>query len=138
MGIKLKIVGTSDEIVLENDEIISARYISDTPNNSTSRATDLSVGLELVGKISNEQEDISKKLANWSLIPASSNEAYKSINLEIVSAGIVIRKIVLPNAFVIDYNESYDEKNGTGLFTLFVKQKKEKINFITIEGGYGA
>ena len=136
MGFKLLVKGVKDEILLEKDRILSVKYISNTSNDSNARSTDLSVGLEIVGKITNEKDDITKKLTLWSLVPAEIEDAYREISLEIISAGTMIRKIILPNSFVIDYAEAFDIKNGTGTFNLIVKQKKEKLDNIAIEGAY--
>lgn len=48
------------------------------------------------------------------------------------------RKYYFPNAFVIDYKEDFGDVEGTGTFTLVVKQKKDKLDRITVEGGYAA
>lgn len=42
----------------------------------------------------------------------------------------------MPNIFVVDYEEVYDDKIGNGKFNLKLKQKKEKIKDITVDGGY--
>lgn len=70
MGFKVVIKGSKDEIVLEKDRVLDVKYISDTPNDSNARATDLSVGLEISGKITNEKDDVTKKLCLWSLVPS--------------------------------------------------------------------
>jgi len=44
----------------------------------------------------------------------------------------------MPTAFVVDYNENYDDVEGVGTFTLVVRQKKDKIGTITVNGGYEA
>ena len=36
------------------------------------------------------------------------------------------------------YNEEYENQAGTGTFSLKIKQKKEKVKEVTIEGGYQA
>lgn len=138
MGIRLEIKGKNDEIVLEKDSISSIKFISDTPNDSNARATDLSVGIEIVGKIMSQTDDISKKLSYWSLVASESDDAYRQLVLEVISAGIVIRKITMTSAFIIDYEENFDTLNGTGKFKILIKQKKEKIEEIVIEGGYNA
>ena len=48
------------------------------------------------------------------------------------------RRYCFPNAFVIDYKEDFGDSEGTGTFTLTIKQKKDKLNLITVEGGYSA
>lgn len=138
MGFRISIKGLNDNIILEKDNILSVKFISDTPNESNARATDLSIGLEINGKITNEKKDDTKKLALWSLVPAEVQDCYRNCTLETIIAGSVIRKINLSTAFIVDYNENFDTKNGTGLFSLILKQKKEKISEVVIEGGYSA
>lgn len=138
MGFKVFIKGVSDEIVLEKESILSINYLSDTPDNSSSRATDLNVGVIIEGKIGNQKEEQSKKLALWSLVPSESEEAYKNLNIEILSAGTMVRKIEFPNCFIVDYSEKFNVKNGDGIFSITLRQKKEKIDKILIEGGYSA
>ena len=48
------------------------------------------------------------------------------------------RKYFFPNAFVIDYREDFGDGEGTGTFTLVIKQKKDKLAMVTVEGGYAA
>lgn len=138
MGFKVVIKGNNDEIVLEKDRVLDIRYISDTPNDSNARATDLNVSLEISGKVTNEKDDMTKKLCSWSLVPSESQDAYKDLTFEVVSAGTVIRKVNLPNIFIVDYEESFNVKNGTGVFRILLRQKKEKISSIAVEGGYSA
>ena len=60
------------------------------------------------------------------------------MTVEIIQAGIVERKYYFPNAFVVNYNEDFGDSDGVGKFSLVIKQKKDKIAAITIEGGYPA
>ena len=60
------------------------------------------------------------------------------MTVEHIAAGVMERKYFFPNAFVIDYKEEYDNVEGTGIFTLMIKQKKDKLANITVEGGYSA
>lgn len=138
MGFRVLIKGANDEINLEKDSILSVKFLSYTPNDSNARATDLSVGLEISGKITTEKNDDTKNLALWSLVPAEVSDCYRSCTLETIIAGTVIRKINFSTAFIVDYSESFDTKNGTGIFNLVIRQKKEKINIVSIEGGYNA
>lgn len=142
MGFNLKIKGKNEEITLGMDNITTVRYISDTPDDSNARASDLGVVLEVNGKIitpvNGEEADDTKKMAKWSLIPAESSDAYRELTLEVISGSVVVRKIDLPNAFILDYTEDYNDKGGVGEFKAIFKQKKEKIETVTIEGGYAA
>lgn len=134
MGFRLLIKGQNEEIVLEQESISSAKYYSNTPDDSNSRATDLTVSIELEGKILSE--DMTKQLTEWSLLSTGSSNEYRYVTLDVIREGNVIRKITLPNAFVVDYSEEFDNKEGNGKFILLIRQKKEKIKDILVEGGY--
>ena len=43
-----------------------------------------------------------------------------------------------PNAFVVNYTEDFGNTEGVGTFQLNIKQKKDKLANIAIEGGYPA
>lgn len=142
MGFKLTVKGQSGEIVIPKEFITGVKYSSDTPDDSNARATDLSLTLVIKGKIASavhgEQENDTRKLAMWSLVPTEAVDAYRNATLEIISGGQMVRKISMPNAFVVDYSENYGDQEGTGTFELKIKQKKEKVKDVTVEGGYQA
>ena len=131
MGFRLNVKGQNEEILLDKESILDVRYISETPDDSNARATDLSVILEIKGKIlaaaGGDTEDDTRKVAKWSLVPSESSDAYRQASLEIISAGQMVRKIDMTNVFVVDYIEEYGNQAGTGTFTLKIKQKKEKV-----------
>ena len=129
MGFRLNVKGQGEEILLEKESIVDVKYISETPDDSNARATDLGVILEIKGKIlaatNGEAADDTRKLAQWSLIPAESSDAYRHATLEVISAGQMVRKIDMNNVFVVDYIETFGDQAGTGTFTLKIKQKKD-------------
>lgn len=98
MGFRLNVKGQGEEILLEKESIVDVKYISETPDDSNARATDL----------------------------------------EVISAGQMVRKIDMNNVFVVDYIETFGDQAGTGTFTLKIKQKKEKVKEVAIEGGYAS
>lgn len=137
MSFRLKVSG-GENIELGENTIINAIYRTDTPDNSNARSTEVGSELKVLGKVVNvadgDQTD-TLKLAQWSLVPANKANCYRQVTLEVITAGQVIRNITLPNAFVVDYVEDYGEGQGIGTFTLVVRQKKDKIESVTIEGG---
>ncbi|MGL5202130.1 MAG: membrane-associated protease 1 [Cetobacterium sp.] len=142
MGFRLKIKGKNEEINLGMDNITTVKYKSDTPDDSDARATDVGVILEIEGKIitpvNGEEADDTKKFAIWSLVSAESADAYREVSLEVISGDVVVRKIDMPNSFIVDYEEDYNDKGGVGEFKAVLKQKKEKTEDAKIEGGYEA
>lgn len=139
MGFILKVEG-SETIELGLDSIMQVEYETDTPNDSNARSTDVGASLRIRGKIltatDGDNADDTMKLALWSLVPAERADCYRKVTLEVISADQVVRKIYFPNAFVVDYTERFGDTEGVGEFFLFVKQKKDKTDLATIEGGY--
>ena len=72
------------------------------------------------------------------MITSDKAECYKNVTIQSIAAGQVVREYTMPTAFVVDYNENYDDVEGVGTFTLVVRQKKDKIGTITVNGGYEA
>ena len=142
MGFRLTVKGQNEEILLDKESILDVKYMSETPDDSNARATDLGVILEIKGKIlaaaNGDTEDDTRKVAQWSLVPSESSDAYRQASLEVISAGQMVRKNDMTNVFVVDYIEEYGSQAGTGTFSLKIKQKKEKVIEVAIEGGYAA
>lgn len=138
MAFKLVVAG-GDQIELGENMLVNAIYRTDTPDNSNARSTEVGSELRIFGRIVGTGDQAQTvKLAQWSLVPASKADCYRSVTLEVVSAGQTIRSIHLPNAFVVDYVEDYGETQGGGKFTLVVRQKKDKIESVSIERGSSA
>lgn len=139
MGFTLKVEGP-DTIELGLDNIQTVTYETDTPNDSNARSTDVGATLRITGKIltatDGDSADHSMKLAHWSLVPAEKADCYRKATVEVISAGQVVRKIVFPNAFVVDYTERFGDTEGVGSFDLLIKQKKDKTELADIQGGY--
>lgn len=139
MGFKVKIEG-AESIDLNIESILTVEFKTDTPNDSNARSTDLGTTLEITGKIltpvDGEAADNTIKLAQWSLVPAEKADCYRNIMVDVISASQVVRQITLPNAYVVDYKESYGDEEGVGTFKLLVKQKKDKTKNVKFEGGF--
>lgn len=142
MSSRLFIESADETIELGSDNIMYVMYESDTPDDSNARASDIGSSLHIKGKIitavDGEEADDTRKLAVWSLVKAESADAYRKATLETIAADQVIRKIYFPNAFVVDYTEEFDHSEGTGKFELVLRQKKDRNEFVEIEGGYAA
>lgn len=141
MGFKLSVTG-GESIELGVHNLLSVEFMTDTPDDSNARSTDLGTTLAIVGKIltpvGGEKADDTMNIAKWSLVPAEQADCYRNVKVDVISANQVVRQIQLPNAFVVDYTEEYGDGEGTGTFKLFVKQKKDKTQLVKFEGGFGA
>ena len=116
----------------------SVKFSTDIPLDSNARTKDVGSTLTITGRIltavDGDPFDSTRKLALWSAVPAEKSDCYRKVTVEHVAAGIMERKYFFPNSFVIDYKEDYGDVEGTGTFTLVLKQKKDKLANITVEG----
>ena len=138
MGFRLKIEG-SETISLQESSIEKVRFRADIPHDSNARSTDLGSTMEITGKILaavGEAADDTGKIARWALVPAENSDCYRNVQVDVVSASQIVRQIQVPNAFVVGYKEDFDDETGIGVFTLLIKQKKDKMTALKFEGGF--
>lgn len=141
MGFKVKIEG-AETIDLSIESVQTVKLTTDTPEDSNARSKDVGSTMVIRGKIltavDGDPFDSTRKMGTWSLVPAEKADCYRKVTVEVISADQVIRKITYPNAFVVDYKETFGDTEGIGTFELIVRQKKDKLSTVTIEGGYSA
>ena len=139
MGFTLKVEGPSS-IELGTTSITGVKFQTDIPVDSNARSTDMGSTVEITGKIltavDGDPFDATKQLGLWSLVPAEKSDCYRSVTIEVIAASQVVRKYTYPQAFVVDYRENYGDVEGIGTFTLIIKQKKDKMAQVAVEGGY--
>ena len=117
-------------------------FHTDIPLDSSARAKDVGVSMVIIGKILADAAEVGKpadstaKLLEWSKIPAEKKEAYKNVEVTVKAGGINTRKYELPNAFVVDYYEDFTNTEGSGEFTLVLKQVKNKLKDVKVTGGF--
>lgn len=141
MGFKLKVEGPST-IDLGTTIVTGVTFRTDIPHDSNARSTDMGSTVEITGKIltavDGDPFDSTRQLGVWALVPAEKSDCYRKVSIEVIAASQVVRKYTYPNAFVVDYKEDYGDTEGVGTFTLIIKQKKDKMAQVTVEGGYSA
>ena len=141
MSYRVTIDGT-ESFELAKECVRSVKFTTDIPLDSNARTKDVGSTLIITGRIltavDGDPFDSTRKLALWSAIPAEKSDCYRKVTVEHIAAGVMERKYYFPNAFVIEYKENFGDSEGTGTFTLTIKQKKDKLNGITVEGGYPA
>lgn len=131
-------IGGSVEVAKEC--VQKVKFHVDIPLDSNARTKDVGATIKITGKILTATDgdpfDTTRELALWSMVPAEEANAYREVVIEVVNAGIVERKYTYPRAFVVDYKESYENTDGIGQFELTIKQKKDKLAMLSVEGGY--
>mgnify|MGYP007033829821 CR=1 FL=1 len=139
MGFTLKVEGNST-IDLGKDSVTSVKVRTDIPQDSNARSTDLGSTITITGKIltavDGDPFDSTRQLGLWALVPAENADCYRKVTIEVIASSQMIRKYTYPNAFVVDYREDYGDLEGVGTFTLIMKQKKDKMAQVAVEGGY--
>ena len=133
MGFTLKVEGNTT-IELGTTSITGVKVSTDIPQDSNARSTDLGSTITVTGKILTAVDG--DPLGLWALVPAENSDCYRKVTVEVIAASQVVRKYSYPNAFVVDYKEDYGDVEGIGTFKLIMKQKKDKMAQVSVEGGY--
>ena len=140
MGFRLSVTGGAEQIALDEKSIRNVKFGSESAEDSNARATDFGVSMKIWGKmlykLGGEGSDGTLELSKWSVVPSEKADCYRTAVVEVISAGQVVRKYEVPNAFVMEYSEEMDDETGVGTFYLHVKQKKDKTTSTAIEGGF--
>ena len=127
-------------IDLGKDSITGVKVRTDIPLDSNARSTDLGSTITITGKIltavDGDPFDSTKQLGLWALVPAENADCYRKVEIEVIASSQMVRKYTFPNAFVVDYKEDYGDLEGVGTFVLIMKQKKDKMAQISVDGGY--
>ncbi len=139
MGFRMKVAGP-EEVSLNEKQISQVEYKILTPKDSNARSTDLGAEIKAWGKIipsiGSAEGEPSIGLHKWSVVPAERSDSYRDVSMDIISAGVVVRKLNFPNSFIVEYSEDFSDTSGNGTFYLHVRQKKDKIAAVSIEGGF--
>lgn len=139
MGFRVKITGGND-VEFNEGIITSVEFVSDTPDSSNARSTDLGVVLKITGRINfslgAEENDSTVELANWSLMPSDQSDCYRNVQVQVVNGGQIVRQYTYPNAFVMGYTEDLNDEEGVGSFEMLLKQKKDLTAKVELKGNF--
>lgn len=130
------------KIELEEESTRQIIFKVEIPPDSRARTKDVGVTMIVKGKIlpdtseAGNAADSTSKLLDWSIVPAEKKEAYRSVTVKVKSGGIITRQYELPNAFIVDYFETFANSEGVGEFTLKIKQMKNKLADVKVTGGF--
>jgi len=137
----MTVVG-AETFTIPKECITSAKFTTDIPKSSDARTGDVGTTLVIQGKILTALDgapvDSTRQMALWSAVPSKRPDCYRNVLLTNIRGAVVLREYNFPNAFVVDYNESFDDEEGVGTFTLKIKQKKDRIEYVTVNGGFSS
>jgi len=135
----MTVVG-AETFTVPQECIVSAEFITDIPKDSDARTADVGTTLVITGKIltavDGDPFDSTKQMALWSAVPAKKDDCYRTATVKNVRGNVVVREYMFPNAFVVDYVENFDDKVGVGTFELTIRQKKDRLKYVTVSGGF--
>lgn len=138
---KMTVAGT-DTFEVSSTSIISVKFSTDIPMDSDARTADVGTTIVIKGRIltalDGDPFDSTRQMALWSTVPSSNMACYRYVTIQNIRGGVVERTYKLPNAFVVDYIEEFGDTEGVGTFTLKIKQKKDRLEYVEVEGGYAA
>ena len=135
----VKVTGNASSISLRGKSVTRVLFDSDTPHDSNARATDCGLGMIIWGNIllgPQASDDPTLELAKWSQVPSSNADCYRRVEAEVIHAGQTVRRYTLTDAFVVYYNEEFDDEAGEGTFTLMIRQKKDQLGQVAVNGGF--
>lgn len=139
MSLIVKVDG-QESFEVSRECVQKVKFQTEIPLDSNARTKDVGCSLEITGKIlvatDGDPFDSTRQLALWSMVPAEDAAAYRQVTVEIVEAGLIERKYSFPRAFVVDYKEDYGNTDGIGTFRILIKQKKDKLELVSVDGGY--
>jgi len=137
----MKVAG-ADAFDLPKECLRNVKFSTDIPLDSDARTADVSTTLTVIGRIltavDGDPFDSTRKMALWSAIPATKAECYRDVTVQNIRGSIMEREYKFPNAFIVDYVESFGDEEGVGTFVLKLKQKKDKFEDVKIEGGFAS
>ena len=135
MSFLVKVEG-SESFEVAKECVRSVNVTTDIPLDSNARTKDVGATMVITGKIlaalDGDITDSTRKLALWSVVSAEKADCYRKVTVEHVAGGVMERKYCFPNAFVIKYSEDFDNKEGVGIFTLVLRQKKDKMRLKSV------
>jgi len=136
------VIGGPETITLSEKIITFVEFSMVTPKDSNARSQDQYTQLILKGKIipsvSSSAGEYSVGLDNWAAVTDDKIDAYRPVEVKVITSGVVLREYKLPHAFIVNYSVDYSDAEGTGVFTLRVRQKKDKTKAVAVEGGFAS
>jgi len=140
MATKVSITG-AENIEIGEKIITEMGFKVVTPEDSNARSTDVSKIFWFKGRIipqigGTEGEPVSK-LHQWSMVKTGAG-VYRAVTAEYQADSNTVRRYNFPKAYVLDYDETFSDLEGTGTFHMEICEKKDENTKVMVEGGFAA
>jgi hypothetical protein len=136
MAFKLTIKGQNGTLTYDKDIITTVNITVDTPPNSMAKSSSMAVTLHIAGSMISQEGSSSNsdvlELLQWSLVPASNSDSYREVTVVDDKADQASRQIVLSSAFIIDYAEMRSNQQGSGTFSLVLRQRSDRAGDVKV------
>ena len=138
MSLSLKASGGGINLDLRGEEIIEYRFRQDAPNSKYAKSM-FDCEMEIKGDISYMIEHCPEDLEairKWVLkeYEGEPEKYYNFVEISFKHRDEIIRTTGFPDAYVHKYKEAIDTHSGQGTFTLILKQKLDKLEWIEFNG----
>ncbi len=135
MKYEVKVTGPAS-VNLSSDEVTAVSFLSDSPDDSNARSSELTLSATVEGKILYDalSEVQSDQMAIWAVKDHENESDYATVEISCTGAdSSVARKVTLTSAFLASYTESFDGNSSIGRFKAVFKQVKTKNSAFTVE-----
>ena len=117
------------------EEVLKVEFDSKIPEGSYARSSDIAATLSITGRVAYDADklfmkDSIKAIAAWSMVKPDSADTYKAVSVTFDHTTST-RKYDLSHAFVVSFNEWFEDQNG--FFNLVVRQKKDRLDGVSVE-----
>lgn len=151
MGIRLTVNDESIKEDLQLDINLNTITLTDysideyekaleSPNSTDTNAylSDEILSIELSGKIDvyNRKGEIDElnKLSQWAKFSAHEENAYRSVEIELMSVNnVVYEKLSMEKVFIVSYEEELGTNKGSGIFRIVIRELEEDNDELNVE-----
>lgn len=130
-GYEIRIHQENGDIFLDQHTIKKVTFkISTAEQDVKDRSANLFNSVEVIGSITPETKDETRKLILWAMDKLHS-KVYREMSIILRANGEVLRTYAMNKVFCIDYTEEFNSQ-GAGEFTLVVAQRKDNLEEIQV------
>lgn len=120
--------GSAEAFEIDSRGISGWQLLVDIPKDSAARSREIAIGMKITGYIipgyAGDAGDKTVKLAQWARVGSDKSDAYRKVTLQNISAGVVEREFIFPQAYVASYKEHFAADSGDGTFEMIIRQRR--------------
>lgn len=122
-------------VTLDDKVVTGVEFTVLSPEDVDAKGVITCANITVTGNILNE-EDKTSELASWAADDVQTGYEYKNVSVKYKHDKVTVREYTLPNAFVVDYKETFGDHDGNGTFEISMNQQRQKLDMTEVNGGY--